>query len=147
MTETMTQPRASTITTAPLEQALAAALESMRRAAAEAAAKGRDDFYDAWTTDVLDHQPVIFVAAALRGETMAWLIDPSAAEGVLKAHISHFFDLPAAEGRTRGDIPCVATRESWTRLYDSVAEDVAWLVRERNGSRIRECPGWWPETD
>ena len=138
---------AGAIDTAPIERAIAAALESMRRAAAEAAAKGPDDFYDRWMASALDRPPVIFVAAALPGEMMAWLIDPSAPKGVLEAHISYRFDLPDADGNRRSNYPHVATRESWTRLYDSVAEDVSWLVRERSGQPISAYRRWRPETD
>ena len=120
----------------------------MRRAAAEAAAEGRDDFYTAWTADVMDRQPTIFVAVALPGETMAWLLDPSANEGVLEAHVSHLFDLPDANGQPRHDgPPNVAEREMWTRLYNSVAEDVSWLVRERTGQHLREHEQWDPQVD
>jgi hypothetical protein len=136
------------VATAPLEQAIATALESMRRAAAKAAAKGRDDFYETWTADVMDRQPIIFVAAALPGGVMAWVIDPSDAEGVLEAHVSYRFDLPDADGAQRHDLPpSLAKHEMWTRLYASVVEDVSWLVRERSGQHIRDYKGWWPETD
>jgi hypothetical protein len=148
MTDTTTRPAASTIETAPIEQGIAAALESMRRtAAAEAAAKGRDDFYDAWQADAMDRQPIIFLAAHLPGQTTAWLIDPSDAEGVLEVDISHHFELPDAEGHLRGDCPPVATHVTWTRLYDSLAENVSWLVRERSGTTIRDYPWGRPATD
>lgn len=147
MTDTTTRPNASATESAPIETAITAALESMRKAAARAGAKGRDDFYDVWQAEAMDRQPMIFVAAALPGEMMAWLIDPSASEGVLETHISHHFDLPDADGTLRSDIPRVAKREVWTRLFDSVAEDVSWLVRERSGQHISEYRQWRPETD
>jgi hypothetical protein len=147
MTDTTTAASGSAIKTAPLEQGIAAALESMRRAAEEAAAKGRDDFYDVWTAEALDRQPMIFVAAALPGATMAWLIDPSANEGVLEVDITHRFDLTGEYGEPRSDLPPAVRREMWTRLYDAVAEDVSWLVRERYGTGIREHQSWSPETD
>ena len=124
---------AAKIDTAPIETAIAAALEAMRRTAAEAAAKGRDDFYDVWMAEAMDRQPAIFVAVAL--------------EGVLETHVSHRFDLPDADGNLRSDIPRVASREVWTRLYDSVAENVSWMVRERSGQHIREYRQWRPGTD
>jgi hypothetical protein len=96
---------ASTIETAPLEDGIVAALESMRRAAGQAQAKGRDDFYDAWQADVMDQQPTIFVAVQLQGQTMAWLLDPSQNEGVLEAFVWHHFDLPEANGEPRHDGP------------------------------------------
>jgi hypothetical protein len=135
------------IETASLEDAIGAALESMWRAAEAAEAKGRDDFYDACTADVMTRQPTIFVAVALPGETMAWLIDPSENEGVLEAHVSPCFDLPDASGWPRHDgPPQVATREAWTRLYHELAEDVSWLVRERSGQHLGEHDRWIPET-
>lgn len=69
------------------------------------------------------------------------------AEGVLEAHISHHCDLPDADGRLRSDLPRVATRESWTRLFASVADDVSWLVRERSGQGLSDYGRWRPETD
>ena len=149
MTQTTTQPTTSTIPTAPLEQAIAAALESMRRTAERAAAKGRDDFYDVWAAEVMDQQPTIFVAVQLPGQTLAWLIDASTEnEGVLEAHVSHTYDLPDANGRPRhDDLPNVAKRELWTRLYDELAEDVSWLVKERSAQHVREFGSWRPETD
>jgi hypothetical protein len=146
-TDAMTPASVSAIETAPLEHGIAAALESMRWAAAEAAARGRDDFYDAWQADAMDRQPMIFVAVALPGQTTAWLLDPSPNEGVLEVDISHHFELPDAEGQLRGERPPVATREIWTRLFDAVAEDISWLVRERSGSSLRDYWRWRPETD
>jgi hypothetical protein len=35
----------------------------------------------------------------------------------------------------------------WTRLYDELAEDVSWLVRERNGQHLRGHDRWTPATD
>ncbi len=141
-------PKGDAIKTAPLEAAIAATLESMWRASEAAEANGRDDFYDAWTADVLSQQPMIFVAVQLPGETMAWLIDPTTDnEGVLEAHVSHRFDLDA-NGQPRHDDPSnVAKRDSWTRVYDQLAENVSWLVRERSGRHIRGYGHWLPETD
>ena len=137
-----------TIATAPLEEAIGAAIESMWRAAEEADAKGRDDVYDAWQADVMGQRPILFVAAALPGELMAWLLDPSDAEGVLEAHIRYRYDLPDADGKLEhSDIPRVAQRESWTRLYESVTEDISWLIRERSGQHLREYGRGRPETD
>ena len=147
ITAATTLAKVSTIETAPLEQGIAAALESMRRAAAEAAARGRDDFYDAWQADAMDRQPMIFLAVALPGQTLAWLLDPSPAEGVLEVDINHHFEIPDAEGNLRGGRPPVATCEVWTRLFDELAEQVSWLIREHNGSSLRNYWRWGADTD
>ena len=142
----MAMQTAHEVETASVERALAAALASMRTAS-EAAAKGRDDFSDVWTAEVMDRQPLVFVAAVLPGETMAWLLDPGN-EAVLEAEIAHRFDF-AGVGTSRDDIPYrrVASQELWTRLFDSVADGVSWLVRERRGRSLSDYPQWRPETD
>ena len=139
------------IETASIEHAIDAALARMRSAAAEAAveaaANGRDDFCEVWTAEVMDHQPMVFVAALLPGETRAWLIDPGN-EDVLESYVSHDFDL-TADGALRSDRQGlgIQPRGLWSRLYASVADDVSWLVRERSGRPLSAHRQWTPQTN
>ena len=68
-----------------LEQGLSRSLAEMRAIAAEA---GTDDFFDNCSREVMDRRPVIFVAVAMPGQTLSWLMEPDA-EGVLSAAVNH----------------------------------------------------------
>ena len=126
----MVMQTAHEVETASVERALAAALASMRTAAEEAAAKGRDDFSDVWTAEVMDRQPLVFVAAVLPGlpgQTMTWLMEPEG-DGVLSAEVTQFGSadsMPREVG--------YAHLELKTKLLDTIARDVGWLVKERSG--------------
>jgi hypothetical protein len=136
-TPTMTN---ATMTPTTIETTIAAALDQMRRAAAEAATRGSGDFYDAWTAEALDRPPTILVAVQLPGQTLAWIVDAGDAEGAIEAHVSHRHDLPATtfEGlRPVEDAP-LAELMPWSRSFAALAESVSWLVRERTGQHLRE---------
>ena len=88
----------------------------------------RGDFSDVWTAEVMDHQPMVFVAAVLPGQTMTWLMEPEGPEGdgVLRAEASQVGsadNMPRAVG--------YAHLELKTMLFDRIARDVGWLVKER----------------
>jgi hypothetical protein len=99
-----------------LEQGISRSLAEMRAIAAEA---WTDDFFDNWSRAVMDRRPVIFVAVAMPGQTLSWLMEPDA-EGVLSAGVNHL-----SAGAELG---------FKTKLVDTIAGDVGWLVKEATGS-------------
>ena len=78
---------------------------------------------------------------------MAWLIAPGN-DDVLESYVSHDYDL-TADGALRSNRRGlgVQPRDVWSRLDTQVADDVSWLVRERNGQPLSEYQQWRPETD
>jgi hypothetical protein len=123
----------ATMTPTTIETTIAATLDQLRRAAADAATRGRDDFYDAWTAAALDTPPTILVAVRLPGQTLAWLVDAGDGEGAIEAHVSDRHDLPATTDDAR-----LAQLMPWSQSFAALVESVSWLVRERTGQHLRE---------
>ena len=71
----------------------------------------------------MDRRPVIFVAVAMPGQTLSWLMEPDS-EGVLAAGVN----------RLSAD----AELEFKTKLLDTIAGDVSWLVKEATGSFLTD---------
>jgi len=118
----MQTPDANTAPRTPvsLEQATSHAIGEMRAAAATA---DRNDYLGNWAADVMDRRPLIFVAAVMPGQTLAWLMTPDD-DGVLHAAVGGF----------SADAELVFK----TRALDAIADDVSWLVKEATGMHVHE---------
>lgn len=106
-----------------LEQAISHTIGEMRSAAAKA---GTDDFFEAWSREVMEQRPLIYLAAVLPNYTLAWVMEP-AGEGVLSAAVSHHTG-PVREAEV----------ETKTKLLSDLADSVSWLCKETTGQHLHE---------
>ncbi len=109
--------------TVSVEHALAAALGKLRERAVNA---GTDDYYEAWSREVLDRRPLMVLAVVIEGQTRMWVREPGV-DGVLYADVSH---LRGTDGETVRDLGHVELAIE-DRTLHAITQEVAWLMKDR----------------
>ena len=113
---------------ASLEQVISQSLANMRQLAADS---GTDDYWEHWTTEVMDRRPLVFVAAVMNGQTLSWLMEPQGGavhDGVLQAAAYHgVLHDPGTAGEGRKTMP-----------IETILHGVNWLVRDLTGEFLTE---------
>ena len=128
------QPNAGARAKTSLEQAISQSLANMRQLAADS---GTDDYWENWTTEVMDRRPLVFVAAVMDGQTLAWLMEPQAGaehDGVLHAAAYHRRGVSSDALSDPGSAECIAK----TMPVEKILGGVNWLVRDLTGQPLSD---------
>jgi hypothetical protein len=117
-----------------LEHAISQSLATMRQLAAES---GTDDYWENWTTEVMDRRPLVFVAAVLDGQTLAWLMEPQGGaehDGVLHTAAYHRRATGSEVASDPGSAECIGK----AMPIETILQGVNWLVRDLTGEPLSD---------
>ena len=122
---------------ASIEHAISQSLATMRELAAKA---GTEDYWENWTREVMDRRLLVFVAAVLDGQTLAWLFEPNGDakpdyDGVLHTAGYH---CRRVDNAVAIDVMTVADWERKTMPVETILHGVSWLVRDLTGEFLEE---------